>query len=134
MVLRNEHIISGAVAVVGGFLSAIFGGFDTILQCMLAFILLDFITGTIKALYLRELSSEVMYSSLLKKIMELLSVVAGVVFVKFTDVDYIRDWIICFNCTMEGISVMENIGMFIELPDFITDFLYQLKDKYNNYK
>src|SRR5690348_4264918 len=58
-----------SAAIGGGVASAIFGGFDVFFQILCILILVDFVTGYAKAVYLRKLSSKVAFLGGLKKLL-----------------------------------------------------------------
>ena len=53
---------------VGGFFSYWLGGWDVLLKTIVFLAVVDYITGLIKAVYLKQLSSEIGFKGLLKKI------------------------------------------------------------------
>ena len=65
---------STVIGIVGGFFAAIFGQWDSILWALLVIMVLDYLTGVIKAVYTKNISSEVGFKGLLKKITVLIIV------------------------------------------------------------
>ena len=57
---------STVIGIVGGFFAAIFGQWDSILWALLVIMVLDYLTGVIKAVYTKNVSSEVGFKGLLK--------------------------------------------------------------------
>lgn len=49
---------STVIGIVGGFFAALFGKWDSILWALLVIMVLDYLTGIIKAIYTKTMSSE----------------------------------------------------------------------------
>lgn len=125
--------ISIVVGVVGGIISSALGGFDMLIKALIIIVVLDYILGVIKAIYNKELSSEIGFKGLIKKFVMFLVVVLSVVLQKIVgDAIIIRDITIMFFIANEGISILENAAVFIPLPDVLKNTLMQLRDKDNN--
>ena len=56
---------STVIGIVGGFFAAIFGQWDSILWALLVIMVLDYLTGIIKAIYTKTMSSEIGILSLI---------------------------------------------------------------------
>lgn len=122
--------ISIAAATVGGVVLKLLGGWDAMLLTLTALVALDYTTGLIKAAYTKTLSSEIGYKGILKKVMMFIVVAASVVIGRLTgDVVPLREAVIIFFVANEGLSLLENAGEFIPLPDKLKDVLLQLRDK-----
>ena len=65
MKIFNTLSIIGGVA--GGFLCQWLGGWDVILKALVALVILDYITGVLKAIYTKTLSSAVGFKGLIRK-------------------------------------------------------------------
>lgn len=119
--------------ILGGLMISLFGGFDTILKVLLVMIALDYLTGIIKAVYNKQLSSNVGFKGLLKKIVTLIIVcVATVIQRLIGDNIAIREIVIMFYIANEGISLLENAAEFVPLPDKLKDVLLQLRGEKND--
>lgn len=119
--------------ILGGLMISLFGGFDTILKVLLVMITLDYLTGIIKAVYNKQLSSNVGFKGLLKKIVTLIIVcVATVIQRLIGDNIAIREIVIMFYIANEGISLLENAAEFVPLPDKLKDVLLQLRGEKND--
>ena len=123
--LRTHHIgvILGGI---GGFL---FGSWDLPLQILLVAMVLDYISGILKAFYLGEVSSRVGYKGLVKKVGILFTIVVA----NLTDIVFgltiFRSAICMFFCMNELVSVLENIALLgVPIPEFLTNKLIQAKD------
>ena len=120
-----------AFAALGGFLGWFFGGFDGFLYALIIFVVTDYFTGILAAGIRKELSSEVGFKGIAKKVCIFLLV--GVANVIDTQVlqngAAIRTAVIFFYLSNEGISIIENatrIGL--PVPEKFKEILEQLKD------
>ena len=57
-----------AFAALGGALGAVLGGFDGFLYALIAFVLVDYLTGVMVAVVNKKLSSEVGFKGIFKKV------------------------------------------------------------------
>lgn len=122
--------ISIMTATVGGFLMQIFGGLDGMMITLIVFVILDYITGVLKSIYNKKLSSEVGFKGIIKKIFIFIVVIACNTLQTTAGVSIpLREAVIVFYVCNEGLSLVENIGEIIPLPKKIKDVLLQLRDK-----
>lgn len=117
--------ITGIGGIIVGYL---FGGWDIMLETLLSFIIFDIITGIIGGLYNKNLSSKVMRRGLIRKGYELLFVCVAYRLDIITGQNVFRSFSIWYFIATEGLSIVENLGKFIDLPAFVKKFLEQLKD------
>lgn len=88
------------------------------------------ITGVIKGIYTKKLSSETGFKGLLKKIVMFI-----VIAVSFSIQELIgntiplREVVIMFYICNEALSLLENAAVFVPIPDKLKDVLIQLRDK-----
>lgn len=88
------------------------GGIDVALQCLLIAIVLDYISGIIKAFMKKELSSRIGFKGIVKKIGLLLLVMVSVLVDKVTgDTGAIRTLVIYCFVANEGLSIIENLSI-----------------------
>lgn len=108
-----------------------FGGFDMALNSLLIFIVLDYITGLMKAYKNKKMNSKVGIIGILKKLGMLCMVAVGcVVDHLIGDTGSIRTVLIYCLIANEGISILENLGeMDIFIPKFLRAKLEQLNHK-----
>ena len=99
------------------------------LEVMGIFIVLDVITGLIKAVIEKDLQSGVMRTGILKKLLEVVLVVVASLLDVLLSVNYIATCVSLFLIGMEGLSILENIGSYIPLPEVLSNTLEALKDK-----
>lgn len=126
--LFNHASIAGGV--VGGFLCQMLGGYDQILQALIALVILDYITGVLKALKTKTLSSQIGFEGLLRKVVIFLVVATGVVCQGIVgDAVPLREIVIIFFACNEAISLLENASEFVPIPTKLKDTLIQLREK-----
>ena len=122
--------ISILFGTIGGWLVVNLGGQDKWLMALVAFVVLDYITGWIKAWFTKTLSSEVGFRGIIKKIMIFVVVGTAVVLQNLITGELpLRDMVVCFYLSNEGISLLENIAEFIPLPAKLKEVLIQLRNK-----
>lgn len=115
--------------LVGGILTYWLGGWDVLLKTIVFLAVVDYITGVIKGIYTKQLSSETGFKGLLKKIVMFI-----VIAVSFEIQELIgntiplREIVIMFYVCNESLSLLENAAVFIPIPDKLKDILIQLKD------
>ena len=120
---------STVIGIVGGYFAAIFGQWDSILWAV-SDNGADCLTGVIKAIYTKTMSSEIGFKGLLKKITILIIVALSNVLQQITgDNVAIREIVIMFYVANEGISVLENVAViYPRMPKAIKDILLQIRD------
>ena len=102
--------IQTAFTAVGGFLGWYLGGLDGFLYALIVFVAADYITGVLCAIYDKNLSSEVSFKGIAKKVLIFVLVGIG----NIIDVSIlkqgsaIRTAVIFFYLSNEGISILEN--------------------------
>lgn len=120
---------STVIGILGGFFTSILGAYDKALWALIIVMSLDYLTGIIKAVYTKSISSEIGFKGLLKKITILIIVsLANVVQQLIGENTPIREIVIMFYIANEGISVLENVAvLYPNMPKQIKDVLLQLR-------
>lgn len=122
--------ISIIFAAVGGFFAAALGGWDKWLLALVAFVVIDYISGVLKAIFTKTLSSEIGFKGIFKKVMIFAVVAVAVILQQLIDNALpLRDIVLCFYLANEGISLLENVAEFVPIPDKLRQILLQLRDK-----
>ncbi len=127
--------IQAAFAALGGFLGWFMGGFDGFLYALIAFAAIDYITGVMCAVSDKQLSSEVGFRGICRKV--LIFILVGVgnlvdVYVLQTGCA-LRTAVIFFYLSNEGISLLENAGRLgLPIPQKLKDILSQLHNRGGN--
>ena len=119
-------------AAVGGWLGYFLGGCDGLLNALIAFVAIDYITGVMCAISDKTLSSEVGFKGICRKVLIFLLVGIG----NIIDVQVLgspgvlRTAVIFFYLSNEGVSLLENAAhLGLPVPDAIKTVLEQLHDR-----
>ena len=124
---NNASIIFGAI---GGVAVYFLGGWDTLLITIFTLIILDYITGVIKGIYLKKLSSAIGFKGILKKVVICILIAFAYTIQKaMNDAIPLREITIMFFIANEGISLLENAAVMIPVPEKLKEVLLQLRDK-----
>lgn len=116
-------------AAVGGWLGWFLGGCDGLLYALVAFVVVDYVTGVMCAAADRKLSSEVGFRGIAKKVLIFLLVgMANVLDVQVIGSGCVlRTAVIFFYISNEGVSLMENAAhLRLPVPEKLKDVLAQL--------
>ena len=127
-------------AAIGGGIGWFLGGADGFLYALIAFVVIDYITGVMCAIVDKNLSSEVGFKGICKKV--LIFILVGVANIVDKQIigngSAIRTAVIFFYLSNEGISILENTALIgLPVPQKLRDVLEQLKgpeDKEDNSK
>ena len=121
-----------AFSALGGFLGWYLGGVDGFLYALIAFVLVDYITGVMCAIADKKLSSAVGFKGICRKV--LIFVLVGIgnlvdVYVLGQE-GVLRTAVIFFYLSNESISFLENAGRLgLPIPAKLKDVLEQLHNK-----
>lgn len=121
-----------AFAAIGGALGWFIGDLDGFLYALIAFVVIDYLTGLLAAGVQRKLSSEVGFKGIAKKVAIFLLVgIANIIDVNvLQNGSALRTAVIFFYLSNEGLSILENAGSIgLPIPDKLKDMLDQLKNK-----
>ena len=124
-------------SAVGGWLGYFLGGCDGLLYALIAFVVIDYITGVMCAIINRELSSAVGFKGIFRKVLIFLLVgIANVIDVQVIGTGAVlRTAVIFFYISNEGVSLLENAGhLGLPIPEKIKTVLEQLHDRAENGK
>ena len=124
--------IQMAISVIGGWLGYFVGGVDGLMTALLVFMVIDYLTGVMCAVYDKTLSSEVGFRGICKKMLIVLLV--GVAHIVDVDVvgtgDALRSAVVCFYLSNEGVSMIENAAhLGLPIPEKLKAILAQLHNR-----
>lgn len=103
--------LSAIVSVVATTFVWLLGGFDVAIQCLIVAIILDYISGLIKAYNTKTLSSNIGFRGILKKVGILVIVMLAVLVDRVTiNNGGIRTLVIYYFVANEGLSILENLA------------------------
>lgn len=119
-------------AGIGGWLGWFLGGCDGLLYALLAFAVIDYITGIMCAVVDKKLSSEVGFKGIFKKV--LIFALVGIGHILDTRVigngSVMRTAVIFFYLSNEGVSLLENAAYLgLPIPQKLKSVLEQLHDR-----
>ena len=121
-----------AFTAVGGFLGWFLGGVDGLLYALLAFTVIDYITGVMCAVTDKNLSSSVGFKGICRKVLIFTLVGLG----NIVDVyvlgqgGVLRTAVIFFYLSNEGVSILENSAhLGLPIPEKLKEVLEQLHDR-----
>ena len=124
-----------AFTAFGGFLGWFLGGFDGFLYALIAFTVIDYITGVMCAITDKNLSSAVGFKGICRKVLIFTLVGIG----NIVDVyvlgqgGVLRTAIIFFYLSNEGVSIMENTAHLGQpIPAKLKEVLEQLHERGGN--
>ena len=124
-----------AFTAVGGFLGWFLGGVDGFLYALIAFTVIDYITGVMCAVTDKNLSSSVGFKGICRKVLIFTLVGIG----NIVDVyvlgqgGVLRTAVIFFYLSNEGVSILENSAhLGLPIPTKLKDVLEQLHERGGN--
>ena len=128
------HGVQAGLAAIGAWIGWALGGLDGFLYALLAFIAVDYITGFMCAIVDKNLSSNIGFRGIFKKVMILVLVGIGNAIDQHVigSGGAIRTMVIFFYMSNEGISVLENAsGIGLPIPEGLRHILAQLRERGN---
>ena len=126
------NMIQVVFTMLGGWIGYFVGGCDGLLYALLAFVVIDYITGMICDIADRKLSSEVGFKGICRKVLIFLLVgIANVLDVNVIGTgSVLRTAVIFFYISNEGVSLLENAAhLGLPVPDKMKAVLEQLHKK-----
>lgn len=126
------NVVQVVFAAVGGGIGWFFGELDGFFYALLAFVVIDYLTGVMCAVVDRSLSSEVGFRGIFRKVLIFVMVGAGHILdaqVVGTG-DALRTAVIFFYISNEGVSLLENAAHIgLPVPEKLKAVLAQLHDR-----
>lgn len=126
------NVVQMVFAAVGGWLGYFLGGCDGLLYALLAFVVLDYITGVMCAAVDRKLSSAVGFKGICRKVLIFALVGVGHLLDTqiFGETGVLRTAVIFFYISNEGLSLAENAAYLgLPIPEKLRRVLEQLHDR-----
>lgn len=130
-ILNNCKIL---LALSGGVFGWIFGGFNSLIYALIALAAIDYLTGVLLAVYEKELSSDIGFKGISKKVMMFALVAVGNIIDQHIigSGSSLRTMLIMFYLSNEGISIIENAGKIgLPLPQKLKDAIQKLNGNEN---
>ena len=126
------NVTQMAIATVGGFCGCFLGGFYGFLYALIAFAVIDYLTGVMCAINDKTLSSAVGFRGICRKVL----IFAMVGLANILDIyilgegSVLRTAVIFFYLSNEGVSMLENAAhLGLPVPDKLKDVLQQLHER-----
>lgn len=126
------NAIQMAFTALGGFCGWFLGGFDGFLYALIAFVVIDYLTGVMCAVNDHNLSSSVGFRGICRKVL----IFAMVGLANILDVyilgegSVLRTAVIFFYLSNEGVSMLENCAhLGLPIPEKMKDVLAQLHER-----
>lgn len=125
-------VIQAAFTAFGGVVGWFLGGFDGFLYALIAFVVIDYVSGIMVAISNKTLSSRVGFTGIFKKVLIFLLVGVGNILDVYIlgDAGVLRSAVIFFYLSNEGISILENtatLGM--PYPKKLKEILEQINEE-----
>ena len=125
-------LIQIAFSALGGFIGWFLGGNDGFIYALLAFVAIDYITGIMCAIADKELSSEVGFKGICKKVLIFALVGIGNLLDIYIlgQAGIMRNVVIFFYLSNEGVSILENAShLGLPVPEKLKEILKQLHNR-----
>ena len=122
-------LIQMVFSAFGGFIGWFLGGNDGFIYALLAFVVIDYITGIMCAIADKELSSEVGFKGICKKVLIFALVGIGNLLDIYIlgQAGILRNVVIFFYLSNEGVSILENAShLGLPVPEKLKEILKQL--------
>lgn len=128
-----KEVLQSILAVISTGLIYLLGGLDIALTCLLIAIVLDYVSGMLKAFITKQVSSKVGFKGILKKVSILLVIMLAVLIDRVTgETGAIRTLVVYYFVANEGLSILENLGQAgVPIPQSIKKALKALKKESN---
>lgn len=126
------NVVQVVFAAVGGGIGWFFGELDGFFYALLAFVVIDYLTGVMCAIADRSLSSEVGFRGIFRKVLIFVMVGAGHILDAqvIGSGDSLRTAVIFFYISNEGVSLLENAAHIgLPVPEKLKEVLAQLHDR-----
>ncbi len=104
------HTLQLLFTAIGGYIGWFLGGFDGLVYALVAFVVIDYITGVMVAVLEKKLSSNIGFKGIFKKVLIFTFVGIGHIidFHIIKNGSAVRTAVIFFYLSNEGLSIVEN--------------------------
>lgn len=126
------RLIQSALALIGGYIGMFLGGIDGVIYTLVAFVIIDYATGVLCAIFDKKLSSEVGFRGICRKVLIFLLVGVAHMLDKYVigAGEVLRTATIFFYLSNEGISILENSAhLGLPIPEKLKKVLEQIHDR-----
>ena len=129
----NENFIDSIIASAGIILTYFFGELDVLFIALIVFTMIDYISGITAASMEGKLNSREGFNGIKRKIFIFLLIGVAHVVEKVVDGNsaLLRNGVICFYLSNEGISILENsMKIGIPIPEALKNILQKLNKEH----
>lgn len=124
------NLTSIIIGVIGGILAGAIGGWDKLAHVLIFMVVVDYLTGIMKAVVMKQLSSRVGWLGLIRKVMIFIVIAVAVQVQEIIgDTLPLREVVMMFYIANEGFSFLENASVFIPLPEKLKAVFVQIRSK-----
>lgn len=121
-----------AFTALGGYIGWFLGGLDGLLYALVAFVVLDYITGVMLAALEKKLSSDIGFKGIFRKL--LIFALVGIGHIIDCHIiekgGAVRTAVIFFYLSNEGLSILENSALIgLPVPEKLKGILLELKEE-----
>jgi toxin secretion/phage lysis holin len=126
-----KDLIKYVTAIGGSLVTYLLGGWSALIQILVAFVVIDYITGVLAAAIRGKLNSNIGLKGIAKKVFIFVIVACGhLVDSAMGTQDLVRDAAIYFYIANELLSILENAGEIgLPVPDILKNAIERLKGK-----
>lgn len=128
--MKWDKILDCTAAALGAVVGFLYGEVTGLFWAMIAFMAVDYVTGVLVAVINKNLSSEIGFKGLVKKLLILVFVAMGHVVDTYVigSGSALMSAVMLFFLANEGVSIIENaVGLGMPVPKKLRDVLEQLK-------
>ncbi|MCT8975480.1 phage holin family protein [Clostridium sp. CX1] len=129
--MDKKEVFNSIIAGTGTYLTWLFGAWDTALQILIVFMVLDYCTGLLRGAINKELSSDVGFKGLARKAVIFVVLIVAVSLDRLSNTGtwVFRTLVAYFYIANEGISIIENsAALGLPVPEKLKEVLLQLKE------
>ncbi len=124
------NILQLIFTAIGGYIGYFLGGFDGLIYALVAFVVIDYITGLMAAIIEKKLSSGIGFRGIFKKVLIFALVGIGhtIDFYLIEKGSAVRTAVIFFYLSNEGLSILENAAKVgLPIPEKLKTVFTELK-------
>ena len=117
---------------IGGYIGWFLGGFDGLIYSLVAFVVIDYITGLMVAVLEKKVSSSIGFKGIFKKVLIFTFVGIGhiVDFHIIKNGSAVRTAVIFFYLSNEGLSIIENsVKVGLPIPEKLKEVFLTMKEE-----
>ena len=129
--MEFKDIFKYIVAIGGSLVTYLLGGWSALIKILVAFVVIDYVTGVLAAAYHGKLDSNIGLKGIAKKVFIFVVVACGhLVDGAMGTNNIVRDAAIYFYIANELLSILENAGEIgLPVPDVLKNAIERLKGK-----